>query len=135
MEIDFDRDLHAHRVTIFHGRLEDPILYGFDRLFIQPHSQAAQHANLTWSAVGADDQAKSAGPLIFRLAGFFGEFRVDLVNHPRRGNSTADVEDAATNPAAFTRTKSRSFARTNAATFSAADSASGTGAVRRKYCV
>src|SRR5208282_1108567 len=35
MEIDFDVNLHSHRLAVFHSRLEAPVLYGFDGLFIQ----------------------------------------------------------------------------------------------------
>ena len=35
MEIDFDVDLHGDWLVIFHGRLEAPVSYRFDSLFIQ----------------------------------------------------------------------------------------------------
>jgi hypothetical protein len=38
MEIDFDVDLHSHRLAIFISRLENPGFYGFDGLFIQTQS-------------------------------------------------------------------------------------------------
>ena len=35
VEIDFDVDLHGDGLVIFHGRLEAPVSYRFDSLFIQ----------------------------------------------------------------------------------------------------
>ena len=55
VEIDFDGDLHAHGMAVAHGGFELPVLDGFDSLFIESHSQAAQDVDIARTAVGSDD--------------------------------------------------------------------------------
>lgn len=46
VEVHFDGDLDPDRMPIFHGRLEFPVLDRFNRLLVEAHAQAAQHANV-----------------------------------------------------------------------------------------
>jgi hypothetical protein len=55
VEIDFDGDLYADGVAVAHGGFKLPVLNGFDRLFVEPHPQAAQDVNVARAAVGSDD--------------------------------------------------------------------------------
>src|ERR1700722_732914 len=116
MEVDFDCNLHPHRVTLFHGGLELPGLHRLNRLFVEPHPQAAQDANITGTPIGSHDQAESAYALVFGLARLFGEFRLGLVNYPRRTNTTTDVKNSASGTAAFTRPEPRSVTGAHATT-------------------
>ena len=70
MEIDFDGDFEAHRMSIFHGRLEAPGLDSSNRLLIQTHAQAAQNADIGRMALSVNNHTQRANTLILGLARF-----------------------------------------------------------------
>src|SRR6476646_3724615 len=113
-EADFHVDLHRHRLTVFHGGLEFPGLYRFNRFLIQTQSEAAGYANISRLAVGADHQPKDAGALVFRLTGFFRVLRIGLENHPRSADAAAYMEKSTTNSAAATLTNAGPSSNTHA---------------------
>src|ERR1700757_1736056 len=110
MEVDLNRNRNRHRMTVFHRRLKLPVLYGFDRFFIEAHAQTGLNTNLARPSIDAHDQRQRADALELCLAGFFREFRLRLINPSRRRNSSADMEDPSAGAAALSRTKSRTFA-------------------------
>src|SRR5579864_9099925 len=117
-------------MTVFHRRFKLPILHGFNRFFVEAHAQAGLNTNLAGPSIGAHDQRQRADSLELCLARFFREFRLRLINHPRRGNTSADPEDASPGAAAFSRTKSRPFAFPYAATLTLADAAARSRSIR-----
>ena len=106
-----------------------PVLHGFDRFFVEAHSQAAQHVNVAGPAVGSDDEADGADSLVLRFASFLGKFGFGRIDRAGSAGATADVEDSATNAATFTGTKARPFARSNATAAAGANTAARTSAV------
>src|SRR5207237_1156939 len=131
-EIDFDGGLHGHGLTAFIARTELPLVHRFDGFFVQTQPKASHYVNLARASSRVDDQLKHDGARIFRFAGLFGIFRIALVKHLRRGNAAADAENAATDAAAFARSKSAALARSDSATGAAADAAARSCAVRRR---
>ena len=80
MEGYFQIDFHRHRVAIFHGWLEAPFFCGFNGLFIQSHAERTDHMDVPRKTVGSYNQTQHTDALIFRLACFFRELRLGLVN-------------------------------------------------------
>ena len=70
----------------FPSGLEYPLLDGFDRLLVQAHTQAAQHADVVSLAVLPDLYGERHNTLQLCLQGFLGVVRLDLSNHPRAGH-------------------------------------------------
>src|ERR1700681_343431 len=111
-------------MAVFHGGLELPVLDGVDGLFIEPHTQAAQDADVAGTAVGSYDEAEGADALVFRFASLFRKLRLRRINLAWRGNAAAYVKYASAGAAALAWTKARALAgpdtaataRTNAAT-------------------
>src|SRR5437660_1710661 len=110
VEVDLDRNRNRHRMPVFHRRLKLPILHGLNRFFVEAHAQAGLNTNLAGPSIGAHDQRQRADSLELCLARFFREFRLRLINHSRRGDSSTDADYASAGAAAFSRTQSRPFA-------------------------
>ena len=115
MEVHFYVDLHRHRLSIFHGRLELPILDRLDSFFIQAETKTSRNFDVTWASIRAYDKPQNADTLIFRFARFLGIFRFGIRKDPWRAHTAAYAEDAATNSPAFTRSDARAFSGTYAA--------------------
>src|SRR6266496_3793719 len=121
VEVNLDGNFNPNRVTIFHGRLELPRPDSLDGLFVEAHAEAILHANIAGTAIGSHYQSKGADALIFRFTSFFGEFRLGLINGPRRTDSATHMENTAAGAAAFTRAKTGALARSYAAAASGTD--------------
>ena len=59
-------DLHIYRMTILLSGSEAPLPDGVDGFFIEPKSQAADHANIPWMALIVDDDPVEATHLEVR---------------------------------------------------------------------
>jgi hypothetical protein len=57
VKVDFDGDLEAHWTTVFHRWFEAPGFHRGDCFFIQPHTQATEHADIRGMAVCVDNYA------------------------------------------------------------------------------
>src|ERR1700758_2534097 len=120
-------------MTVFHRWLKLPVLYGFDRFFIEAHAQAGLNTNLAGPSIDAHDQRQRADALELCLARFFREFRLGLINHSWRRDSSSDAEDASAGAAAFSRSKARTFAFPYAPTFTLSDAAARSRSIRGQY--
>src|ERR1700722_10868644 len=133
MEVDFDRDFHSNRMTVFHSRFKLPVLHCLHGLFVEAHTKAAEHANICGSAIDSDDQAERADALIFGFAGFFGKFRFGRENLPWRRNAATDMENSAAGAAAFAWAKAGTVPGPYATAAAGSDAAAGTRAVGGQY--
>src|SRR5262249_6160430 len=99
------------------------------------HAQAAEHMNVAGTPISSYNKAECADSLIFRLTGLFGKLRLGSVHRTGCGNAAANVEDASSGTAAFTRAKAEAFARSDAASAARTDAAASACAVGRQYSV
>src|SRR2546425_708204 len=110
MEVYFECNLDSDRMSIFHRRLEAPFPGCLDGLFVEAHTERVGDANVGGTSASIDHQHEGAGALVFRFAGLFREFRIDLEDYTRRAYTAAHVEDPTAGAATLTGTKSWTFA-------------------------
>jgi len=118
VEIHIDQQLDGNRVALVHRGLEPVLPHGFDRLFIQPHAQMPNDADILRITLAVDDELNRDAALKVRCASFGGELRINGMNDNWRTDPAADAHHAAaiSSAAARTRTESMSGAETTAKT-------------------
>src|SRR2546423_13793594 len=86
-KVHFDLRFHSDGLAAPHAGLELPLLHGFDGLFIQPETEAAQHTDIDRPASRIHLNVQRHGTLILRGPGFFRKLRLDLIYKDLRGDS------------------------------------------------
>src|SRR5581483_1819602 len=110
----FHIQLHCDRHAVFLRGVKFPLLYRFNGLLVEAHTQAAGNLDVFGSAIRTDDQPQDHDTLVFRFARFFGVLRVRLEENSWSGDAAADAINAAAKIPAATRSNAGANARADA---------------------
>ena len=98
-----------------------------NRILIEAESETSDNAEDVARAVFADDRFQNNGSLVSRLASFLGILGLNALDHGWRSDSTADLEHASAEPAAFTGSNAGTSAFADATALACSDSAADPG--------
>lgn len=76
MEVDLDVDLYWHGMAIMGCRVKSVLFHGFDSLFVEPHSERTDNADITGGALFVHHQMQNDDTLYPGLSCFVRVFGV-----------------------------------------------------------
>src|ERR1700691_3735555 len=115
VEVYVDQYLHRHWMSLVHSRPEPVLLYSFDGLFVQPHAEMTNQADVLRIPLRIDNQLDRNISLIIRPARVICELRLDGIDDLRCAYASAHAHQAATVAPTAARARSNATPRANAA--------------------
>src|SRR3954454_13993791 len=91
VEIDLNDQLHGHRMTLVHGRLEPVLPHSFNGLVIQAHAKVTNHVHVLRIPLAVDDELNRNASLEIRSARFGRELRIHGMNHDGSAYAPSDA--------------------------------------------